>query len=86
MEPLQVAVARLLAYQWPQQDADGLSHLAIPDGILSLAPVAGHEPASERLRRVLAAAYGEWWSTEQQAELLQAVWAMLTRGWTCLAP
>ena len=71
--PLQVAVARLLAYQWPQQDADGLSHLAIPDGILPLAPVAGHEPASERLRRVLKSSYGQWWSAESLAELLQQV-------------
>ena len=70
---LQVAVARLLGYQWPQQDPDELSHLAAPDGMLPLAPVAGHEPASERLRRVLKAAYGEWWYAELQAELLQQV-------------
>ena len=72
-EPLQVAVARLLAYQWPRKDADGLSHLAIPDGILPLTPVAGHEPAAELVRRVLKASYGEWWSVELQAELLQRV-------------
>ena len=72
-DPLQVALARLLGYQWPQQDADQLSSLAIPDGILPLVPVAGQEPEVERLRRVLAVAYGEGWSTEQQTQLLLQV-------------
>ena len=72
-DPLQVALARLLGYQWPQQDADQLSSLAIPDGILPLVPVAGQEPEVERLRRVLAVAYGEDWSTEQQTQLLLQV-------------
>ena len=72
-DPLQVAVARLLGYQWPQQESDRLSRLAIPDGILPLASIAGQEPASERLRRVLSEAYDEDWSTERQAELLRGV-------------
>ena len=72
-EPLQVAVGRLMGYQWPQQDADQLSRLAIPDGILPLAPVAGQEPAVERLRRVLNVAYGDDWSTERQTQLLLQV-------------
>ena len=72
-DPLQVALARLLGYQWPQQDADQLSHLAIPDGILPLTPVAGQEPAVERLRRVLDVAYGDDWSTERQTQLLLQV-------------
>ena len=72
-EPLQVAVARLLGYQWPQMEADGLSWFAMSDGILPLAPIAGQEPASERLRSVLAAAYGEDWSAEQQTELLRNI-------------
>ena len=71
--PLYVAVARLLGYQWPQQEVDGLSHFAIPDGMLPLSPVSGQEPADERLRRLLAAAYGNAWSSERQAELLRQV-------------
>lgn len=72
-DPLHIAVARLLGYQWPQQDADGLPHLAVRDGILSLASVAGQDPASERLRRVLSEAYGEDWTAERQAQLLREV-------------
>jgi len=72
-EPLQAAVGRLLGYHWPQGDLDHLSPLGIEDGILPLSSVSGHEPASERLRRVLAAAYGEKWSAERQTELLRHV-------------
>ena len=71
--PLQVAVAKLLSYQWPQQDSDKLSHLTIPDGILPLASVAGQEPASEMLRRLLAVSYHENWSAARQTQLLQQV-------------
>ena len=68
---LQVALARLMGYQWPQQDTDGLSPLAIQDGILPLvASVAGQQPASERLRHVLAVSYGADWSAERQTQLL----------------
>ena len=72
-DPLQVAIARLLGYQWPQQNADQLSRLAIPDGILPLASVAGQEPAVEKVRRVLAVSYGEDWSAERQTQLLLQV-------------
>ena len=72
-DPLQVAVARLLDYHWPQQDPDKLSRLAAPDGILPLAPVAGQEPAVEQLRRVLRAAHGGDWSAERQMQLLRQV-------------
>ena len=71
--PLQVAAARLLGYEWPHQETDGVSRLALPDGILPLAPLAGQEPAVERLRRVLAVSYGDDWSVEQQMELLRQV-------------
>lgn len=72
-EPLQVAVARLLGYHWPQQEPDRLSTLADEDGIVPLAPVAGEEPAEERIRAVLAAAYGDDWSPAVQERLLQQV-------------
>ncbi len=72
-DSLQVAVARLMGYQWPQKEEDCLSRLALPDGILPLVSVAGQEPASERLRLVLAEAYGEVWSAPLQARLLSEV-------------
>jgi hypothetical protein len=60
--PLQVAVARLLGYRWPAQDPDGLDELADADGIVSLPAVGGESPAAERLRVLLARAYGSDWS------------------------
>lgn len=73
IEPLQVATARLLGYHWPQQEPDNLDSFADGDGIVCLAPVAGEQPAAERLRALLAAAYGEDWSPARQEELLAAV-------------
>ena len=72
-DPLQVAVARLLGYHWPQQGSDDLDSLVDEDGIVCLAPVAGEQPAAEQLRALLAAAYGEDWSPARQEELLAAV-------------
>ena len=71
--PLLVAVARLLGYQWPKQGPGSLSLLAVPDGILTLSSAVGQEPPSERLRTVLARAYGERWSAQRQTELLRHV-------------
>jgi hypothetical protein len=72
-EPLQVAVARLLGYRWPEQVEDGLDTLADADGIVCLSALAGDDAAAERLRRLLAVAYGDTWSTGKQDELLAAV-------------
>ena len=69
-EHLQIATARLLGYSWPEQMIDGLSPLASQDGILPISSSAGQEPAAERLRQVLATAFGDVWSAELQAELL----------------
>ena len=69
-EPLQVAVARLLGYRWPQQAEDDLGAFADADGIVCLPAVAGEAPAAERLRRLLAAAYGDAWSAAEQERLL----------------
>ena len=70
-QPLHVAVARLLGYQWPRQTGssfpdcpalgpDGLETLA-DDGRhrLPLRPAKGEGPAAERLRELLAGAYGK---------------------------
>ena len=72
-EPLQTAVARLLGYRWPQQAEDGLSALADEDGLAPLSPLAHEAPAAERLRSLLAAAYGPDWSPAQQESLLAGV-------------
>lgn len=82
--PLLAAVARLLGYRWPRQtgssftdcpalDPDGLEPFADEDGIVCLNAVKGEEPAVERLRGLLAAAYGSDWSTSKQAELFDQV-------------
>ena len=70
--PLQVAVARLLGYRWPDQEPDVLDDLTDPDGIVCLPPVSGEAPAAERLEQLLAAAYGTDWSSAKRIELLAA--------------
>jgi len=57
-QPLHVALARLLGYRWPDQEPQELNRFADDDGIVCLPPVAGERPAHERLRELLAAAYG----------------------------
>ncbi|MCO4261479.1 BREX-1 system adenine-specific DNA-methyltransferase PglX [Pseudarthrobacter sp. MDT3-26] len=69
-EPLQVAVARLLGYTWPEQVDDGLSDLVDSDGIVCIPAVAGERSASDRLLELLARAYGEEWSSAKRDELL----------------
>ncbi len=55
--PLQVAVARLLGYRWPDQEPDSLDTFEDDDGIVCLPPVQGEQPAAERLRALLADAH-----------------------------
>ena len=69
-EPLQVAVARLLGYRWPDQESDALDELADPDGAVAIPPIAGEAPAAERLRTLLERAWGDAWSPAKLAELL----------------
>jgi len=82
--PLQVAVARLLGYRWPRQSGsdfpdcpaigpDGLEKHAGNDGVVCLHPVKGELPAADRLRTLLAHAFGKEWSVAKQAELLSQV-------------
>jgi hypothetical protein len=82
--PLQVAVARLLGYRWPRQTGssfpdcpalgpDGLETLADAVGIVCLSATKGEPAAAERLRGLLAQAYGEDWSASVQQDLLAQV-------------
>lgn len=68
--PLHVAVARLLGYRWPQQVPDELDELADQDGIVPLPSALGEATASERLRALLATAYGSDWSPRLLDRLL----------------
>ncbi|MDX2030911.1 MAG: DNA methyltransferase [Blastocatellia bacterium] len=85
-DPLQVAVIRLLGYRWPAElnkemdlsdesrewveRAAALDGYADEDGILCLPAVRGEAPAADRLLGLLAAAYGEAWSTQTLGALL----------------
>ena len=70
--PLQVAVARLVGYRWPEQaESDDLDAFADADGIVCLPSVAGEAPAADRVQQVLAAAFGEAWSPAKVRELLE---------------
>ena len=85
---LQVAVARLLDYRWPaERDADmrldeaarawverckELDEFADGDGIVALRPVRGERSAADRLRALLAGAFGDAWNPAHERELLQA--------------
>jgi hypothetical protein len=87
-EPLQTAVARLLGYRWPAElDAEmelsdesralversnELLNFADEDGIVCLPAVRGELSAAERLLNLLAVTYGDDWSNEKLAQLLQA--------------
>ena len=84
--PLQVAIVRLLGYSWPGEldekmhlskraralvdRCKELASFAKSDGIVCITSVSGEEPAADRLRALLAAAYGEEWSASKLAELL----------------
>ena len=70
-QPLQVAVARLVGYRWPEQaNSDRLNSFADVDGVVCLPSVAGEAPASDRLQQVLTAAFDALWSPSKATELL----------------
>ena len=80
-QPLHVAVARLVGYNWPRQtgssfadclalDPDGLEALVDNDGIVCLSPIRGEAAAADRLRGLLSAAFGDEWSNAKERELL----------------
>jgi hypothetical protein len=79
--PLQVALARLLGYEWPRQagasvlsapavGADGLEKHDDDDGIVCLTALKGEPPAEQRLNSLLADAFGADWSAAKLASLL----------------
>lgn len=68
--PLQVAVARLLGYRWPEQQHDDLDRFADRDGIAALQSLPGEPDLATRLRQLLAAAYGEEWSSNLERTLV----------------
>lgn len=69
-QPLQVAVAKLLGYRWPEQQADNLDQLADTDGITALQSLPGEPDLATRLRELLAAAYGDQWSSSLERTLV----------------
>ena len=85
---LQVAVARLLGYRWPaERDPEmrladeqrtwvercaDLHRFADEDGIVCLPSVRREASAAERLRSLLAAAYGNEWDPSTERRLLRA--------------
>jgi hypothetical protein len=82
-QPLQVAVARLVGYQWPRQTGssfsdcpalgpDGLEKFADKDGIVCLSAAKGEAPAADRMNALLAAAFGSEWSSAKARELIAA--------------
>ena len=86
-DPLQVAVARLLGYRWPaESDAEmelsdearswiarcaDLDGLIDDDGIVCLPAVRGEPAAVDRLRALLARAFGGYWSAARESQLLR---------------
>ena len=63
-DPLQVAVAWLHGYRWPEQPKEqgAIEALADRDGIVCIPAVRGERPAAERLLDILRTAYGSQWS------------------------
>jgi hypothetical protein len=83
--PLQVAVARVLGYQWPRQTGsefpdcpalgpDGLETHHDDDGVVPLASINREEAAATRVRALLKDAYGaEWNPAVTEKELLASL-------------
>jgi len=83
---LQVAVSRLLGYRWPPEldpeirladearqlvdCCEELLEYADEDGIVCVPSIRSESPAAERLRSLLAAAFGADWTPEKERELI----------------
>ena len=84
--PLQVAVARLLGYRWPAERdpemdlsdearewierSEDLDEHVDDDGIVCIPPVQGERAAADRIRDLLADAYGDDWGDGTLQQLL----------------
>ncbi len=84
---LQITVARLLGYRWPAELDDrmeladeqrewvnrceNLISYGDDDGIVCIPSLRGEASAADRLLNLLAAAYGNAWSTDTLAQLLK---------------
>ncbi len=68
--PLQVAVALLLGFRWPNQSSSPLEALVDADGIVALVPLPGEPDLVTRLRELLAVAYGGDWSSASERKLV----------------
>ena len=80
-QPLHVAVARLVGYQWPRQTGssfpdcpvigpDELERLVDDDGIVCVPGVRGERPAHERVLQMLQAAWSDDWNEGIPAKVL----------------
>lgn len=94
---LQVAVARLLGYQWPAEldqameladeqrqlvdEVARLNMFADEDGIVCLPAVRGEAPAHTRLEKLLVAAYEDDWKAGALDKLLAAVGSKSLELW-----
>ncbi|WP_429221244.1 Eco57I restriction-modification methylase domain-containing protein [Aeromonas veronii] len=94
---LQVAVARLLGYQWPAElgeemeladeqrqlvdEVAKLNAFADEDGIVCLPAVRGEAPAHTRLEKLLVAAYEDDWKAGALDKLLTAVGSKSLELW-----
>ena len=68
--PLQVAVAQLLGFRWPEQDPSAVSGLTDADGIAALVSLPAEADLSTRLRQLLESVYGETWSGSLERQLV----------------
>jgi hypothetical protein len=84
--PLHVAIARLLGYRWPAEtdpemelsseawdwilESEKLLSFADEDGIVCIPSVRGEGRMVDRVREVLAAAFGDEWSARLEDKLL----------------
>jgi hypothetical protein len=73
-DQLQVAIARLLGYRWPEQpkETDAVEALVDSDSIVCFPGVRGEAPAAERVLEMLRAGYGQGWSDAVLTNLLTA--------------
>lgn len=93
---LQVAVARLVGYRWPAEldeemrlapeararvaRCTELAEHSDDDGIVCLSSIQGEGSAADRLRSLLAAAFGSDWSAAKEEDLLRAAGERFAKG------